>query len=290
MSSSTHRTIARTERKRMGEETLQIIERGHYATENLNKVSIGRAITSCVDATQMMLPDELELLRIAARRRIDDGSPQARMEVTNETTLEASARLEQMAPGKAGALNFASARNPGGGFLNGSQAQEESLARSSALYGSQVTCQGEYYNFNRRERTLLYSDRMIYSPACPVFRHDDGTLLDEPYNLDILTSPAPNKGAIKQNKRSEIHQVPAIFARRMELMLALFAHRGCTHLVLGAWGCGVFGNAPKDVAELYRVKLIDEGFGTLFEHVVHAIYEPRENGPCYMAFSEVLGT
>ena len=35
-------------------------------------------------------------------------------------------------------LNFASAKNPRGGFINGAIAQEESLARASALYASQL--------------------------------------------------------------------------------------------------------------------------------------------------------
>ncbi len=288
MTSSSNRRGARAARKQMGEHTLEIIERGSYEAASGNHVRLEKQIRECTQGTQLFLDDELQLILAAAKRRIAKGGARAKSEVTQETTLEACARLARTAPGRVGALNFASARNPGGGFLNGSQAQEESLARSSSLYASQVTCQEEYYNFNRRQRTLLYSDRMIFSPDCPVFRHDSGDLLDEPYTIHILTSPAPNKGAIKQNKRSEINQVPAVFARRMELMLALFAHKGCTHLVLGAWGCGVFGNKPADVAQLYEQKIHEEGFGLLFEQITHAIYEPRENGPCFTAFSQAI--
>ena len=37
--------------------------------------------------------------------------------------------------GKTAILNFASYKNPGGGFLSGSRAQEESLCHSSFLHG-----------------------------------------------------------------------------------------------------------------------------------------------------------
>lgn len=63
-------------------------------------------------------------------------------EVTQETTQQAAQRmyLERAASatndGRLAILNFASAKNPGGGFLRGSQAQEECLARASTLYGS----------------------------------------------------------------------------------------------------------------------------------------------------------
>jgi uncharacterized protein (TIGR02452 family) len=58
------------------------------------------------------------------------------IEVVNETTLQGIAALHEEGAERIGALNFASAKNPGGGFLNGSEAREESLARSSALYAS----------------------------------------------------------------------------------------------------------------------------------------------------------
>jgi uncharacterized protein (TIGR02452 family) len=85
---------------------------------------------------------------------------------------------------------FASAKNPGGRFLTGAQAREESIARSLALYPCQQAA-GTFYDFHRHQRDLRYSDRIIYSPAVPVFRADDGTLLDEPCEVSFLTAAAP---------------------------------------------------------------------------------------------------
>lgn len=301
--SSTTQKNARQHRQALGEETVAILERGSYQSEDGTEVRIGPQIKTCVEGTQLYLEDELELLLQSARRRID-AIPQdarsapllcARLLTTTESTLDACKRYrfsQATQNARIGALNFASAKNPGGGFLNGSQAQEESIARSSALYASLVTCKAEYYDYNRRQNTLLYSDRMIYSPECTIFREEDSSLLATPYEVDVLTSPAPNKGAIKQNKRSEIKQVPDTFERRIRLMLSLFAQRGCNVLVLGAWGCGVFGNEPGDVAALFEKILVEEGFAALFDEVCFAIYEPSkkrpagEHGPCTSAFAQ----
>ena len=59
---------------------------------------------------------------------------------------------------------FASAKNPGGGFGNGAQAQEESLAASSALYACQQAA-GQFCTFHRHQQDPRYSDRIIYCHA-----------------------------------------------------------------------------------------------------------------------------
>lgn len=54
--------------------------------------------------------------------------------------------------GSVAVLNFASARNPGGGYVHGAKAQEEALCRASALYETLLEAP-EYYEIHRAERT-----------------------------------------------------------------------------------------------------------------------------------------
>ena len=83
------------------------------------------------------------------------------------------------------------------------------MARSSGLYHSLLKCQS-YYHYHRVHRSGLYSDRMIHSPHCPVFRRDDGTLLEQPYFVDFVTAPAPNAGAVMQNQPSLAAQIEGV--------------------------------------------------------------------------------
>ena len=151
-------------------------------------------------------------------------------------------------------MNFASAKNPGGGFLNGSQAQEESLARSSAMHASLLRA-WEFYERHRVLPSLLYSDAMTLSPNCPIIRDDDGALLEEPRLATFITSPAPNAGAIANNRPQELPLIPDVLRRRSEFVLALAASQGYKCLVLGAWGCGVFRNDPRVVAAAFAEHL-----------------------------------
>ena len=50
------------------------------------------------------------------------------------------------------------------------------------------------------------------------------------------------------------------------------------NLVLGAWGCGAFGNPTAPVAALFKKHLASEEFRGAFEHVVFAILDPLGTG------------
>jgi uncharacterized protein (TIGR02452 family) len=205
--------------------------------------------------------------------------------VTNETALQGLERVARADQNDWLCLNFASAKNPGGGFLGGAQAQEESLARSSGLYSS-LLLEPEFYAFHRQNWDLLYSDRMIYSPHVPVFKNDAGDML-EPYRVAFITCAAPNAGAIATNQPNSLPRIPAVLERRAELVLQLAALRGHTRLVLGAWGCGVFRNDPQLVARVFKAWL-ETKFAGVFEHVIFAVFDRSKDRAVYSAFAEAF--
>ncbi|MFD0536277.1 TIGR02452 family protein [Actinomadura luteofluorescens] len=275
--------MSRHPRRMTAQETVAILERGDYTAPSGRAVSIADDLADAVRRTVLYRPEELDALL----KRLPPADPgtRTRIEVTGETTLAAARRLR--APGTTPfALNFASAKNPGGGFLNGAHAQEEGLARSSGLYESLCSAR-EYYDFHRAQGDLLYSDHMIYSPDVPVFREDSGRLLEEPYGVAFLTSPAPNRGAIRDAAKTE--QIPAALRLRARKVLAVALANGHGRIVLGAWGCGVFRNDPAEVAEVFAEALRPGGeFADRFEHVVFAVWDTAAGAPRHAAFERVF--
>jgi uncharacterized protein (TIGR02452 family) len=247
-----------TRLRAIAREAVEITERGWYHDPQGTEVRIN--VGDAVAGTRLYLPaDDLPA---------GVPGPAGRIEVTGESTLAAARRLG----GEVAALVFASARSAGGGFLNGAQAQEESIARSSALYPC-LRAAGEFYAYHRAHTDLTYSDRVIYSPGVPVFRDDRAALLTEPYQVTFLTAAAPNLSAIRSNQPELAAEVPAVLRRRAARVLAVAAAHGHRRLVLGAWGCGVFGNDPTTVADAFAAALTRYPM----EHVVFAVLGPNRD-------------
>jgi uncharacterized protein (TIGR02452 family) len=258
--------------REIAQETVEIVERGGYRSPSGGWVDLAAARDAAVAGTRLHLPDEsLPAAKLAGLT--------ATIEVTNETTVEAGRRL-----GTAAALVFASARNPGGGFLRGAKAQEEDIARASALHACLVTV-ADFYAHHRADADLRYSDRVIYSPAVPVFRSDDGGLLDAAYPLSFITAAAPNLRAILDNRPELADTVPEAVRVRAERVLRVAAAHGHRRLVLGAWGCGVFGNDPAVVARGFAdaLRAVDA-----FDAVTFAVLDRAPGTPTYGAFADVF--
>jgi uncharacterized protein (TIGR02452 family) len=274
-------------RARIAQETLAIVQGGAYRSPSGREVSFLDDIQMAIHRTELITPNSAKSLRQRAERALAERSFQTTFEVTNESTFSAAKRLvERYGADKVAALNFASANNPGGGFLNGSQAQEESLARASALY-SCLLQQSTYYDTNRKAPNALYTDHLIVSPQVPVFRDDDDVLIDEPWKVTIITSPAPNAGAVAKNDPVYLPSVETTLRRRAEHILSASVLFDQTALVLGAWGCGVFQNDPKLVAQIFAEMLLGGGaFAKTFEHVTFAVLDQK--GDNFAAFAEVF--
>ncbi|MEK8016357.1 MAG: TIGR02452 family protein, partial [Candidatus Parabeggiatoa sp.] len=245
-------------RKQIASETVQILKQGFYQTGEGMTVNLTTELKSSIKDTQCYTPEMLNNMREQVLSGTKPFSHTA-YDVVNETSLVGAKRLVEVEGyHRVGVLNFASAKNPGGGFLNGAHAQEESLARSSGLYHSLLKCR-LHYDYHRSQKSCLYSDHVIYSPRCPIFRQDNGTLLDEPYSVDFITSPAPNAGVVYRNESDKISLIPQVLQERSSKILSLAASYGCDALVLGAWGCGVFRNDPEMVAKAFYEHLYPQG-------------------------------
>jgi len=201
------------------------------------------------------------------------------VQVTNETTMGAARRLLN-AGHRSLALNFANGVRPGGGFLGGARAQEEALCRASALF---ATLEGDAMYDAHQQRTRPDStDWMILSPDVPVFRTDDGTALDEPWPLSVITSAAPVAYLIGQPEAGDLLQ------RRMQRLFAVARAYGYETLVLGAWGCGAFGNDTERTARDFR-SLLEGEFTGAFREVVFAITDWSPERKFLGPFRDVMG-
>ena len=184
-------------------------------------------------------------------------------------------------------MNFANAHNPGGGFRLGATAQEEALCRCSTLYASITSkAASEMYKFNNTHVSSVESDYMLVSPDVLVFRDEKLNLLEQPFKTAVITAPAPNRfgAAILASGKT----ISETFRRRIRIILKAAAERGYRTLVLGAWGCGAFGNKPSQVAEYFREAIIDEKLGLFFDEICFAIYG-SENGKNITAFRDIFG-
>ena len=325
-----NRGETRKSRQAIAMDTLTILEQGWYELPNVSNadqnettrvVSIDQQMEDAINNTHVYTDQETGLLfgtpkeeaeqgRSLSEKRIELPGQPVEYVVNGLTTLDAVRQLvaehrqqqshhhSSVTP-KIFCLNFASARNAGGGFLNGSQAQEESLARASGLYpcltqGPNVTRQ--YYRANDHVGAPFYTDAMIYSPRVPVFKDETGRLMEEPMLVSFLTAPAVNRSASRYAKRGKRdnqnrnnrtrdedldptafdREVQIVMRRRIAKVLAIARQEGHDTLVLGAWGCGVFGNDPRHVAQWFKEELTNKDNITAFRKVVFAVYSPRD--------------
>ncbi|MFC4305335.1 TIGR02452 family protein [Cohnella boryungensis] len=271
-------------RKEIAQATLRIQQQGYYELDG-DRIEFAPQQRHSEENSRLIAPEEGAAA--VADVQTPSAAPQARRSVANEATVKAI--LNEVAAGRSGigVLNFASAKNPGGGFLNGAMAQEESLAASSGLYGTLLRNEG-YYRANRACESMMYTDYAIYSPEVVFFRDERFNLMKRPITASVLTLPAVNYGQVMLKGEDRV-QAERVMKARMRLALALFAHEGNRCLILGAYGCGVFRNDPVQVAGWWKELLDAEGYGTLFEEIRFAVLDTSKEGKCIRAFEQEFG-
>lgn len=233
------------------------------------------------------------------------------IKVVNNDTLNAAIELSyRPQPDGEGArsqppivVNFANRHSPGGGWINGAMAQEEAICYRSSLA---LSLNKKHYPLER--------DQALYSPYVLVMRDDmpSGHRLSSLPTRDLPVVSALTIAALRNPTVRVFRNVPYtnqlsqpnsavydkhVFAHdrdrdhtkaKMRLGLRMAAKNKHDILVLGALGCGVYGNPPEDVANCWLEVLREDEFsGNWWREVWFAIFDPKNEGN-FEIFHQVL--
>lgn len=183
-------------------------------------------------------------------------------------------------------LNFSSYKNPGGMFINGSKAQEECLCHESFLYNVLSQLVIEFYDWNNQHKNkALYLNRGLYSPNVLFIRKNDISLGSETMKFcDVITCACPNKSAAQKYQSVSDAENTEVLRSRIKYVLDIAKDNCVDTLILGAYGCGVFGQDPTEVANIFKEYL--ETTHKCFDKVILAI--PKGKDGNLEAFKKVF--
>lgn len=268
--------------KELANETIEISKLGEYKVGN----KVVKFDTE--NDTILFKKEDMQKVIDTVNERYPFGT--TNFEVIDEGTVDAVFKLSKGYEDKMdlGVLNFASAYHPGGGFVNGAIAQEECIAQCSDLYIKQITGEGlEYYDINKNDCSSYYSDTMFMSNVV-FFKDANFNKVENPVMCRVLTVPAVNMNKVV----GSLSEAKVVMKNRMRNILYLFAYFGCRDIVLGAFGCGVFGNNPVDVSNAWYDLLIEEDMKKYFKNIRFSILDRkgRDNnfGTFYNKFKNLL--
>lgn len=190
--------------------------------------------------------------------------------------------------------NFASSMNPGGGVKHGSSAQEECLCRCSTLYYSLNSRQAwDHFYTPHRQSSLssLHNDDIIYTPGVKVFKTDTDfpEMMDvsQWYDVNVITCAAPDLyGCREDGQNVSPAELSAVHQRRLRRILDLALINGNEAIILGAFGCGAFGNPPALAASAAKSVIAD--YLRAFRVIEFAVYCRPPHFENYEAFAKIM--
>ncbi|KAK9789616.1 hypothetical protein SCARD494_08887 [Seiridium cardinale] len=185
-------------------------------------------------------------------------------------------------------LNLASDKNPGGGWLRGSSAQEEALCYRSSLY---LSLHKSYYPWKPLDG--IYTRDVVIIRSSKAEGHK--LLVPEKPADQLAVVSVISVAGIRQPMLSGDKQAFGLRGDRdltkdkMRLVLRVAARERHEILVLGAIGCGAFKNPPRDVAKCWSEVLQEDEFkGGWWREIWFAVFDARNEGN-FGIFEEMLG-
>ncbi|MCD8200901.1 MAG: TIGR02452 family protein [Clostridia bacterium] len=251
------------------EETEKIFRDGTYAAEGLSDVTV--FLPACVKALR---EEPVESVCDTTYGCVNADS----LSIARDKTSDEKRCL---------VLNLASSSRPGGAIREGANGQEESLCRKSSLLLSlESEKAGAYYDCGKSLNTRLGTDAVMISPSVLVIRDGGDELLAEPFRIAVMSCSAPMVRLGFEGKTTEEYE--EMLFGRIEGMLRCAAHLGYRRLVLGAFGCGAFGNDAATVARAFD-KALRGPLNGAFESVDFAILCKDGDDYNFKRFSELFG-
>ena len=257
-------------------ETMKAAEDGCYFVEE-REVKIPVSFEQIKEVT-LYAPEQVAQLS-EQDTRVNEPT---RIKLRNQDTLEAAFELHQRRKETEKPiliLNFANPHRPGGGIRSRPGTQEEHLCVKTTVLCSLETEEAwPFYQTNLDCGTQAQTDTILFSPNTLVIRNPDLSLREDPFPVAVMTVSAPIASRMEV---SELPDLENILNRRIHGMLRAAAAEGYTRLVLGAWGCGNFGNDPELVARLFHDNLTG-----IFEEVTMAVFDHSEDQYRYSCFAK----
>ena len=275
-------------------ETLGILNKGSYSIKG--KETRLKLTTQEMQTAHVLLPQDVQIIRNSMqhiqRRNYFD---RCEYSCVNRDSFSSAVELSReccalsVEEKSVLVLNFANPVNPGGGVRRGARAQEEDLCRKSSLL---LSLEGKdaagYYAYNRSLHTFMGSDAVIITPAVEIIRDENGSLMEETYLVAVLTCAAPMITRGMEGLTND--QYREMLFSRIKGILLCAAYYGYHTLVLGAWGCGAFGNDAALMSDLFYLALkelqnTDAVKGNLFRRIEFAVFDKSHSQYNYKQFA-----
>lgn len=221
-----------------------------------------------VDGKTWQLPEVLaEAIEVPPRPDLEHSAPL--FDVTDVCCANIDTLSAALVLGDACALNFASGDIPGGRYRSGGLAQEEDLCRLlPQLYPSLKSSQ---YPIPPGVALLTRGLECVRRPGSYVTCPALGTVTIISAAMPIGPDRRPKGGWASSDWAESV-------TLRIRSVLHAAKHSGHANLILGAFGCGAFGNPTRPVAALFREQLMSREFRGTFAKVVFAIIDPVGTG------------
>lgn len=174
--------------------------------------------------------------------------------------------------GKTCVLNFASFKNAGGRYIEGAMAQEEALCSESTLYNVLNAFDTSYYKYNRDndKNRCMYYNRALYSKDIIFDRNN------QPIKCDVITCASPNYKTGARFCNLGFNENIEALTSRVDFVLNIAFENKVETLILGAYGCGVFGQDAKIVSTIFK-NLLQTKYKNCFKEVYFAIPKGNNN-------------